>query len=153
MDQHAPHAYQECILGTGPYSCGKRIFPNLPIASVVAECAKLVDYNVVFHPTLVEYEDVIQIHHHKQIGERPKNIIHHPHESCWCVFQAKGHDQPFKNTFFGLEGSLQYIGLLYWYLVVFVLQINITKVFGPLELVKENFNLGNWVPVHDYDYI
>jgi hypothetical protein len=87
----------------------------------------------VFHPILVEDEDVIQIHHHKIIGERPQDIIHHPHESCWGIFQAKGHDQPFKNTFFGLEGSLPYIGLLYWDLVVAGLQINLTEVFSPLS--------------------
>jgi hypothetical protein len=107
----------------------------------------------VFHPTLVEDEDVIQIHHHKIIGERPQDIIHHPHESCWGICQAKGHDQPFKNTFFGLEGSLPYIGLLYWDLVVAGLQINLTEVFPPLELVKEIVNLGNWVPVPDCDFI
>jgi hypothetical protein len=54
----------------------------------------------VFHPSLVVDEDVIQIHHYKIIGERPQDIIHHPHESCWGIFQTKGHDQPFKNTFF-----------------------------------------------------
>jgi hypothetical protein len=107
----------------------------------------------VFHPTLVEDEDVIQIHHHKIIGERPQDIIHHPHESCWGICQAKGHDQPFKKTFFGLEGSLPYIGLLYWDLVVAGLQINLTEVFSPLELVKEIVNLGNWVPVPDCDFI
>jgi hypothetical protein len=66
----------------------------------------------VFHPTLVEYEDVIQIHHQKIIGERPQDIVHHPHESCWGIRQPKGRDQPFKKTFFGLEGSLPYISLL-----------------------------------------
>jgi hypothetical protein len=44
-------------------------------------------------------EDVIQIHHYKIIGERPQDIIHHPHE-IWGIFQTKGHDQPFKKTFF-----------------------------------------------------
>jgi hypothetical protein len=54
----------------------------------------------VFHPSLVVDEDVIQIHHYKIIGERPQDIIHHPHEICWGIFQTKGHDQPFKKTFF-----------------------------------------------------
>jgi hypothetical protein len=72
----------------------------------------------VFLPTLVEDEDVKQKHHHKIIGERPSYIFHHPHEICWAICQAKGHDQPFKKTFFGLEGDLPYIGLLYWELVV-----------------------------------
>jgi hypothetical protein len=72
----------------------------------------------VFHPTLVEDEDIIQIYHHKIIGERPQDIIHQPHESGWGIRQTKGHDQPFKNTFFGLESSLPYISLFYWDLVV-----------------------------------
>jgi hypothetical protein len=67
----------------------------------------------VFYLILVEDEDVIQIHHHKIIGERPQDIIHHPHESCWGIYQTKGHDQSFKKTLFGIEGSLPYIGLIY----------------------------------------
>jgi hypothetical protein len=85
----------------------------------------------VFRPILVVDEDVIQIHHHKIIGERPQDIVHHPHESCWGIRQTKGHDQPFKKTFFGLEGSFPYICLLYWDLMVAKLQINLTEVFGP----------------------
>jgi hypothetical protein len=72
----------------------------------------------VFLPTLVEDEDVIQIDHNKRTSERLQDIIHHPHESCWGIFQAKGHGQSFKKTFFGLEGNLPYIGLLYWDLMV-----------------------------------
>jgi hypothetical protein len=107
----------------------------------------------VFHPILFEYEDAIQIHHHKRIGERPQDIVHHPHEICWGICQAKGHDQPFKKTLFGLEGSLPYICIFYWDLVVARLQINITEVFIPLELVKDIINSRNFVPVPDCDFI
>jgi hypothetical protein len=89
----------------------------------------------------------------KKNGERPQYIIHHPHESCWGVFQDKGHENPFKNTFFGLERSLPYINFLYWDLEVVKLQINLTEAFSPLELVKEIVNLGNWVSVPDSDFI
>jgi hypothetical protein len=106
----------------------------------------------VFRPTLVEDEDVIQIHHHKRIDERSQDIVHHPHESCWGIRQAKGHDQSFKKTFFGLEGSVPYIGLIYWDLVVVVLQINLIEVFTPLEMVKEIINSWNWVLVPDCDF-
>jgi hypothetical protein len=27
-----------------------------------------------------------------------QDIVHHPHEIGWSIFQAKGHDQPFKKT-------------------------------------------------------
>jgi hypothetical protein len=107
----------------------------------------------VFHPTLVEDEDVIQIYHHKRIGEIMQDIMHHPYGICWEIYEAKGHEQQFKKTFFGLEGSLPYISLVYWDLVVARILINLTEVFGPLELVKEIVNSGNWVPVPDYDFI
>jgi hypothetical protein len=107
----------------------------------------------VFHPILVEDEDVIQIHHRKISGERKQDIIHHTHENCWGIFQAKGHDQSFKNTLFGIKGSLSYIGLLYCDMVVDELQINIIEVFFPLELVKEIVNLGNWLPVPNCDFM
>jgi hypothetical protein len=37
--------------------------------------------------------------------------------------------------------------------VVSRLQINITEVFIPRKLIKEVFDLGNRVPVSDYDFI
>jgi hypothetical protein len=37
--------------------------------------------------------------------------------------------------------------------VVAILQINITEVFGPRELVKEVDDLGNQVPIFGYDFI
>jgi hypothetical protein len=46
----------------------------------------------VFHPTFVEDEDIIQMYHHKRIGERPQDILHQRHESCWGIRQTKGHD-------------------------------------------------------------
>jgi hypothetical protein len=33
------------------------------------------------------------------------------------------------------------------------LQINLTEVFGPLELIKEIIDSGNQVPVPDCDFI
>jgi hypothetical protein len=53
----------------------------------------------VLCPSIIVNEDVIQIHHYKIIGEWSQDIIHHPHESGWIIFQTKGHDQPFKKTF------------------------------------------------------
>jgi hypothetical protein len=107
----------------------------------------------VLCPILVVYEDVIQIHHQEKIGERMQDIVHHSHEICWGIHKTKGHDQPFKNTFFGIEGSFPYIYLLYWDLMVARIQINLTKIFGPLELVKEIIDSGNKVPIPDYDFI
>ena len=47
----------------------------------------------VFCPTLVEYEDIIQIYNHKGIGEGMQDVVHQPHESCWGIHQAKEHDK------------------------------------------------------------
>jgi hypothetical protein len=114
---------------------------------------KLMNMLQVFRPILVVDEDVIQIHDQKIIGERPQDIVHHPHEICWGISQTKGHGKPFKNTFFGLEGSFPYICLLYWDLMVARLHINFTEVFFPFELVKEIVDSGNWVLVYDCDFI
>jgi hypothetical protein len=96
------------------------------------------------------HRNVIQIHHHKRIGKRLQGIVHHPHEICWGICQVKGYDQPLKNTLFGLEGSIPHIDMLYWDLVVVGLQINLTEVFVPHELVKEIVNSGNWVSVPNW---
>jgi hypothetical protein len=107
----------------------------------------------VFYPSPVVDEDVIQIQHQKRVSEMSQDIVHHPHESCWGIFQTKGHDQPFKKTFFLLEGSFPYIFLFYWDLMVAILQINLTKVFGPIEMIKNIAKLGNRVLVHNCDFI
>jgi hypothetical protein len=107
----------------------------------------------MFCPSLFVNENVIQIHHYKIIGEWSQDIVHDPHESGWKICQYKGHDQPFENTFLGLEGGLPYICLFYRDLVVDKLHININEVFGPCELIKEVIDLGNQVPVSNCDFI
>jgi hypothetical protein len=107
----------------------------------------------VFCPTLVEDEDVIQIYNHKGIGEGPQDVFHHPHEILYGIHQAKGHDQPLKNTFFRLESSLPYTSMFYGDLVVARLQINITKLLGPLDLVEKVVNLGNWLSLPKYNFV
>jgi hypothetical protein len=53
----------------------------------------------VFGPIIAINENVIQIHHYKIIVEWSQDIVHHPHESGWIIFQTEGHDQPFKKAF------------------------------------------------------
>jgi hypothetical protein len=107
----------------------------------------------VFCQIPTEDEYVIHIYHHKIIGEGPQYIIHQYYESCWSICQTKGHDYPFKNTFFGIEISLPYIILFHWDLVVARLQVNLTEKIGSLELVMKVINLGNWVRVPDCDFV
>jgi hypothetical protein len=54
----------------------------------------------VFCASLDVDEDVIQMYHGETISERIQDIIHHPLEICCGICQTKGHDQPFKKTFF-----------------------------------------------------
>jgi hypothetical protein len=75
----------------------------------------------VLLPSSVEDEDVIQIYHHKRVGEGYQYIIHQPPESGWCIFYAKGHDQSFKEAFFGFESCLPYISWFDGNLVVAIL--------------------------------
>ena len=107
----------------------------------------------VFSPSLIVNENVIQIHQYKSNGEWSQDIVHHHHESGWSICQTKGHDQPFKKAFLWLEGSLPYICLFYQDLVVAKLQINLTEVFSPPELIKEVVDSGNRVPFSDCDFI
>jgi len=106
----------------------------------------------MYYPSFTEDEDVIKIYNYKRIGEWSQDVVHHPHESGWSISQAKGHDQPLKNTFLGLESGLPYICMFYQDLVVAKHQINLTEVFGPCELIKEVIDLGNLVPVSDCDF-
>jgi hypothetical protein len=106
----------------------------------------------VFFPSLVEEENVIQIYNHKEIGEEPQDVIHQPHEGGWGICQAKRHDQSLENSFFRHESGLPHINMFYGDLVVVGLKINITKVLGPLKLVKKFINSWNWVPIPDCDF-
>ena len=65
----------------------------------------------------------------------------------FCIFYIsgilhKGNDKPFENNFLWLEGSIPYICLFFRDLVVARLQINLTEVFGPRELIKEVVDSG-----------
>lgn len=50
-------------------------------------------------PISTKDEDIIHIYSHKEIGEWSYDIIHHRHEHCWGISQAKKHDQPLEETF------------------------------------------------------
>ena len=60
----------------------------------------------VFHTSVVEDDDIIQVYDHKKYWEQAQDIIHHPHKYCWGIIISKRHDQPLKNVLFTLEGCL-----------------------------------------------
>jgi hypothetical protein len=65
----------------------------------------------VLCPTFAENEDVIHIYDHKIIGEWSQDIVHQYHEHCWCIGQAKMHDEPFEKTLLRLEENIPNINL------------------------------------------
>jgi hypothetical protein len=107
----------------------------------------------VFVPSLALNENVIQIHRCKSIGEwsQISSIIIMKVDGAF--FKPKGMTNHSKRPSFDLKAGLPYIYLFYRDLVVARIQINLTKVFGPRELIKEVVNSGNRVPVSDCDFI
>jgi hypothetical protein len=57
----------------------------------------------MFSQSFVEDKYIIKIYDHEIIYEQPHDIVHHPHESCWSIFQAKRHDQQLEKALFRLE--------------------------------------------------
>jgi hypothetical protein len=64
----------------------KRAFFQVGIQLVLSQSAQnLLNMSHVLFPRSAEDEDVIQIYHHKGVGEGSQYIIHQPHESGWCI--------------------------------------------------------------------
>ena len=106
----------------------------------------------VIFTNLVEDEDAIQIYNHKRVGERPQDVIHHPHNNCKGIFQPERHEQPLKKAL-RFEGGFPYIYGFYWNLVIARLQIYLAEILGPLDLVKKAINTWDWIPILDIDFI
>jgi hypothetical protein len=68
-------------------------------------------------------------------------------------FKPKGMTNHSKRPSFDLKAVFHTSVLFYRDLVVARLQINLTEVFGPRELIKEVVDSGNQVPVSDCDFI
>ena len=113
----------------------------------------LLDVVEVLFPTLAEDQDVIQVYHYKWVGEWPQDAIHQPHEGCRSIRQPKRQNQPFKKALLRFEGSLPHIRGFDWYLVIFELQVDLAKIFHPLELVQKVINPWDWIPIPDKDLI
>jgi hypothetical protein len=67
--------------------------------------------------------------------------------------KPKGMTNHSKRPSFDLKVVFHTSVLFYRDLVVARLQINLTEVFGPHELIKEVIDSGNRVPVSDCDFI
>ena len=89
----------------------------------------------VLFPSLVEDQDVIQVHYYKRVGEWPQGVVHQPHEGCGSIFQPERDDEPFKTALLGFEGSLPHIRGFDWYLIIPRLQVDIAEIFYPFELI------------------
>jgi hypothetical protein len=68
----------------------KRAFFQVGIQLVLSQSAQnLLNMPHVLFPRSDEDKDVIQIYHHKGVGEGSKYIIHQPHESGCCILNPK----------------------------------------------------------------
>lgn len=69
------------------------------------------------------------------------------------IIQTKISNQPFKNALLGFEESLPHIKGFDWYLVITKLQVILTKIFDPLDLVQKVIHLWDWIPLPVNDLI
>ena len=93
----------------------------------------LLDVVEVLFPSLVEDQDVIQVHYYKLVGDWMQYVVNQPHECCGSICQLERHDEPFEKSLLGFEGSLPHIRRLDLYLVIPGLQVNLAKIFFPLS--------------------
>ena len=91
----------------------------------------LSDMVEVLFPSLVEDQNVIQVHNYKRVGEWSQDVIHQPHGGCGSIHQLERHDQPLEKALLGFEGSLPHIGGFNWYLVIPRLQVDLDEIFFP----------------------
>ena len=107
----------------------------------------------VLFPTLIEDQDIVQVHYHERVGKGTKYVIHQPHEGCGGIPQPERHDQPFEKALIGLEGHLPHIRGFNWYLVITRLQVNLAEIFMPLELAQKVINLWDCIHIPNSDLI
>ena len=63
------------------------------------------------------------------------------------------HEEPFEKALLGFEGSLPHIRGFNWYLVIPRLQVVLTEIFFPFELVQKVINPWDRVPILDSDLV
>ena len=82
-----------------------------------------------------------------------QDVIHQPHEGCRSIRQPERHDEPFEKAILGFEGNLPHIKGFDWYLVILRIQVNLAKIFSPLELVQKVLNPWDQIPIPDNDLV
>ena len=96
------------------------------------------DNFLMFIQCLSENEDVIQIDHHYTFGnEVLKDPIHHSLEGSWTIGQAKEHEKWFIEALVGPESSFPFVAFLHPDIIKTPMDIELSKVPGPLQLVDE----------------
>jgi hypothetical protein len=88
---------------------------------------------LVMVPTV--YEDVIEVNHKKFANERFKGLVHHTHESTWCVGETKWHYKPFKQPISRLEGGLPLVSESDSNLVVTTAEVYFGEDLGTMQLI------------------
>ncbi|KAG6863343.1 hypothetical protein C0993_011909 [Termitomyces sp. T159_Od127] len=93
-------------------------------------------------------EDVVKVYAHYTLhDEVPKDVIHHCLKSGRTVGESKEHDEGFKQSTIGSEGSLPLVSFLNVHIVVALLDVQFGEVPHPLEVIDELGDEGERVAI------
>ena len=99
------------------------------------------------------YQNVINEYHNKLVQIFHEDLIHEIHEVSWGIGQPKGHDRAFIQAISGYKCRLWNILGSDFQLVVPRSEVDLGEHLGPIELIKQIFNLGKWILVLDCNFI
>src|SRR3954463_10996776 len=102
---------------------------------------------------LREDKNVINEDNDKLVQIFHEDLIHEIHEVSWGIGQSKGHDCALIQTISGYKCRLRNILGSDLQLVVPRSEVNLGEHLGPIELIKQIFNLGKWILVLDCNFI
>ena len=92
----------------------------------------------MFLQCLSENEDVVQIDHYYTFRDEVfKDPVHHSLEGSRTIGQAKEHDKWFIKASVGLESGFPFITFLHLDIIKTPMDIELSEVPGPLQLVDE----------------
>ncbi|KAG6875211.1 hypothetical protein C0993_010336 [Termitomyces sp. T159_Od127] len=96
-------------------------------------------------------EDVVKIYAHYTLRDEVlEDVIHHCLESGWTVGESEEHDEGFKQSTIGPEGSLPLVSFLNAHIVVAPPDVQFGEVPHPPEVIDELGDEGERVAILHY---
>ena len=102
---------------------------------------------------LREDKNVINEDNDKLVQIFHEDLIHEIHEVSWGIGQSKGHDRALIQAVSGYKCRLGNMLGSDFQLVVPRSEVDLGEHLGPIELIKQIFNLGKWILVLDCNFI